>query len=114
VKICSGNQTLTAAGNILVPTDSRINPLNLAGSITDANASTYALKYSTADVYAAGYTVAGDATLTAFPGTPPVTGSHGFQLTGINATAMILNVSATSGTGVTLNAVFQSDSTQGA
>jgi hypothetical protein len=114
VKICSGNQTLTAAGFIVVPVDTRVNPLNVAGSITDTNVSTYALFYSTADVFAAGYTAAGDTTKTAIPGTPPTTGSHGFSMTGQPATAIILQVTATSGTGVTLNAVFQADSTVGA
>jgi hypothetical protein len=114
MKICSGNQTLTAAGYIVVPVDTRINPLNVAGSITDVNASTYALLYSTADVFAAGYSAASDPTLTAIPGTPPTTGSKGFSVTGQPATAIVLHVTATSGTGVTLNAVFQADSTVGA
>jgi hypothetical protein len=113
MKICSGNQTLTAPGYIVVPVDTRVNSLNVAGSITDVNASTYALKYSTADVFAAGYTAAGDATLTALPGSPPTTGSKGFTFAG-PATAIVLQVTATSGTGVTLNAVFQSDNTLGA
>jgi hypothetical protein len=114
MKICYGNQTLTAAGYITVPVDTRMNPVNIAGSITDPNASTYALLYSTADVYAPGYAVATDPTLTAFPGTPPTTGSKGFSLSGQPCTAIVLHVTATSGTGVTLNAVFQADNTLGA
>ncbi len=117
MKICSGNQTLTAAGYIVVPVDTHVSALNIAGSITDVNTSAYVLKYSTADIFASGYTAAGDTTLTAWPTTAPVaptSGSHGFYLTNQPATAIVLQVTATSGTGVTLNAVFQTDSTMGA
>ena len=114
MKICSGNQTLTAAGYITVPTDSRINPCNVGGSITDANASTYALLYTTSDVFVAGYSAATDPNTKPIPGTPPTTGNAPFQATGIIATAILLHVTATSGSGVTLNAVFQNDSVLGA
>lgn len=118
MKICSGGIVVTGvAVSPPIPVDSRINPLNLAGSITDGGASTYALQFTTSDVFAAGYVSATDPNWTNVPtGTNnvlPVGGSKPFSITNLNATAIRLNVSVGPAT-VTINAVFQSDSALGA
>lgn len=95
-----------------IPVDTRTNPINVFGAIVDSAAATYAIQYTTSDVYAAGYTPAGDPQWTTIPGTPPTTGSHPYNVTGLGMTAIRLNVSAGSGT-VSITA-FQSDSALGA
>lgn len=95
-----------------IPIDTRSNPPNVWGSIIDGGASTYAVQYTTSDVFAVGYNAATDAMWTADPGAP-TTGSKPFNLTALGATAIRLNVTTGPAT-VTLGPVFQAESTQGA
>lgn len=95
-----------------IPVDTRSNPVNVWGSIVDSAAATYSVQYTTSDVFAAGYNPATDAMWTAVPGAP-TTGSKPFNITGLGATAIRLNVTVGTGT-VTLGPIFQSDSTVGA
>jgi hypothetical protein len=99
------------ASSPVIPTDSRINPTNVFGSVTDGGVSTYAIQYTTSDVFAPGYTVAGDANWTTITGAP-TTGSKPFNLNAIGATGIRVNVTTGPAT-VTINAMFQSDSTLG-
>ena len=113
MKLSSSPIVITGvASSTAIPLDTRSNPVNVWGSITDGGSSTYAVQYTTSDVFAAGYTVSGDANWTTIPGAP-TTGSKPFNLTGIGATAIRVNVTTGPAT-VTINSVFQSDSTQGA
>lgn len=100
------------AVSVPIPVDSRSNPVNVWGSLTDAGVSTYTIQYTTSDVFAAGYNPATDAMWTTVPGAP-TTGSKPFNITALGLTAFRLNVSTGPAT-VTINAVFQSDSTVGA
>lgn len=95
-----------------IPVDTRSNPVNIWGSIVDSAAATYALQYTTSDVFAVGYNPATDPQWTTVPGAP-TTGTHPFNITGLGATAIRLNVTVGTGT-VTLAAIFQADSSQGA
>lgn len=95
-----------------IPVDTRINPINIFGSIVDSAAATYALQYTTSDVFATGYSAASDPQWATVP-SAPTTGSKPYNITALGCTAIRLNVSAGTGT-VTLGPVFQSDSTQGA
>jgi hypothetical protein len=113
VKLVSTPIVVTGvASSPVIPVDTRSNPVNAWGSVTDGGASTYAIQYTTSDVFAAGYTVSGDANWTTITGAP-TTGSKPFNLTAIGATGLRVNVTVGPST-VTINAVFQSDSTQGA
>lgn len=96
----------------VIPVDSRSNPVNIWGSIIDGGVSTYAVQYTTSDVYAANYNAATDPQWTTVPNAP-TTGSKPFNLTGLGATGLRLNVTTGPAT-VTLGPVFQSDSTVGA
>jgi len=102
------------ANGPLIPVDTRSNPVNVWGSIVDSGGSTYAIHYTTADVYAAGYNPTTDAILSAstIP-SGPTTGTKPFNVTGLGITAIQLQVTVGPGT-VTLGPVFQSDSTVGA
>jgi hypothetical protein len=117
MKICSGGIVVTGVANSpAIPVDTRVNPLNLAGSITDGGASTYQLQYTTSDVFASGYVSASDPNWTQVPAgnnVLPTTGSKPFVITGLNATAIRLSVTTGPAT-VTINSVFQSDNTLGA
>jgi len=95
-----------------IPVDSRSNPITLWGSIVDGGVSTYAVQYTTSDVFAAGYTQAGDPQWTTISGAP-TTGSKPFNVAGIGCTAIRLSVTVGPAT-VTLGPVFQAESTQGA
>lgn len=95
-----------------IPVDSRSNPVNIWGSITDGGVSTYAIQYTTSDVFAAGYVAASDPMWTTIP-TAPTTGTKPWNMTGEGATAVRVNVTVGPAT-VTINATFQSESTQGA
>jgi hypothetical protein len=111
----SANPTVvgTAAANVgVIPLDTRSNPVNVWGSIIDGGASTYAVQYTTSDVYAPGYNAATDPQWTAVP-SGPVGGSKPFNLTAVGATGIRLNVTVGPAT-VTLGPIFQSDSTVGA
>lgn len=113
MKLSSTPIVLTGvATSVPIPLDTRSNPINVFGSITDGGVSTYAIQYTTSDVYAAGYNPAADPMWTAIPGAP-TTGSKPFNLTALGATAIRVNVTVGPAT-VTVNPVFQSDSTQGA
>ena len=94
-----------------IPLDTRSNPVNVWGSLVDGGSSTYAVQYTTSDVYAAGYVPASDPQWTVVP-SGPTTGSKPFNLTGVGATAIRLNVTVGVST-VTIGPVFQSDSTTG-
>lgn len=94
-----------------IPVDSRSNPINIFGAIVDGGASTYAVQYTTSDVFAAGYVSASDPQWTAIP-SGPVGGSKPYNITGLGATAIRLNVTVGPAT-VSITA-FQSDSSQGA
>lgn len=95
-----------------IPVDTRSNPISIWGSIVDSAAAVYALQYTTSDVFASGYVAATDPQWIAVP-SAPTTGTHPFNLTGLGATAIRLNVTTGTGT-VTLAAIFQAESTQGA
>jgi hypothetical protein len=94
-----------------IPIDTRMNPINIWGRITDGGSSTYAVQYTTSDVYAPGYSAAADQ-WTTIAGAP-VTGTAPFNITALGLTAIRLNVTVGPAT-VTLGPVFQGDSTQGA
>jgi hypothetical protein len=113
MKLSSNNIVVTGvAASPPIPVDTRSNPVNVWGSVIDGGVSTYAIQYTTSDVFAAGYNPATDPMWTADPGAP-TTGSKPYNLTGLGATAIRLNVTTGPAT-VTLGPVFQSDSTQGA
>lgn len=95
----------------VVPVDSNVNPVNVFGHITDGGVSTYAVQYTTSDVFAPGYSAASD-TWTAVP-SAPTTGTASFNIAGLSITGIRLNVTVGPAT-VTLNPVFQSVSTIGA
>lgn len=112
MKLSTNNIVVTGVANSpTIPVDSRANPLNVWGSVIDGGTSTYAVQYTTSDVYAPGYTQGGDAMWTTIP-SGPTTGSHPFNMTGLGATAIRLSVTVGPAT-VTLGPVFQSDSTLG-
>jgi hypothetical protein len=91
-----------------------MNPVNIWGSIIDSGGSTYALHYTTEDVFAPGYTAAGDAILAASTITGgPTTGTKPFNINGLGITGLQLQVTVGPGT-VTLGPVFQADNTLGA
>lgn len=94
-----------------IPTDSRSNPINIFGAVVDSAAATYSVQYTTSDVFAAGYSAASDPQWTNIP-SGPTTGSKPYNITGLGATAIRLNVTVGSGT-VSITA-FQSDNTLGA
>jgi hypothetical protein len=100
------------AASAVIPIDTRSNPVNVWGSIVDGGVSTYVVQYTTSDVFAAGYVSGSDPQWTSIPG-GPTTGSKPFNLTGVGATGIRLNVTTGPAT-VTLGPVFQSESTQGA
>jgi hypothetical protein len=115
VKISSTPVVITTAlptNSPPVPVDSRSNPVNVWGSVIDGGTSTYAIQYTTSDVFAAGYNPATDPMWTGVP-SGPTTGSKPFNITALGMTAIRLQVTATT-TSVTLGPVFQSDSTVGA
>jgi hypothetical protein len=113
MKISSNPIVVTGvATSVPIPVDSRSNPINVWGSVTDGGASTYAIQYTTSDVFQAGYNPATDPDWTSIPSTP-TTGNKPFNLTGIGCNAIRLNVTTGPAT-VTLGPVFQSESTQGA
>jgi hypothetical protein len=111
----SANPTVvgSAAANVaVVPLSTRSNPINVWGQVIDGGASTYAVQYTTADVYAPGFNPATSSNWIAIPSAP--TGGTGpFNLTALGATGIRLNVTVGPAT-VTLGPVFQSDSTLGA
>jgi|SRR6266850_1077215 len=100
------------AVSVPIPADTRASPINIWGSIVDGGVSTYKVEYTTSDVFAAGYTAAGDPQWTTIPSSP-VGGSKPFNITGLGLTAIRLNVTTGPAT-VTLGPVFQSDSSVGA
>jgi hypothetical protein len=100
------------ANSVPVPVDTRSNPVTVFGSVTDGGVSTYAIQYTTSDVFAAGYSAAADPMWTTVPNAP-TTGSKPFNISGLGITALRVSVSVGPAT-VTLNPVFQSESTQGA
>jgi hypothetical protein len=95
-----------------IPADTRANPINIGGSITDGGVSTYQLQYTTSDVFAPGYVSATDPMWTVIP-TAPTTGTFPFNITGLSLTAIRLHVTTGPAT-VTINQVFQADSSVGA
>ena len=108
-----GSQGGAAEAVPVIPVDSRSNPVNVWGSILSAGA-TYALQYTTSDVYAPGYNAATDLMWTTVPSAPTgSTGNAPFNITALGITGIRLNVTVNP-TGVTLGSVFQSDSTVGA
>jgi hypothetical protein len=120
MKICSGGIVITGVANSpAIPVDTRVNPLNLSGSITDGGVSTYQLQYTTSDVFASNYVSASDPNWSQVPpgnagnDVLPTTGSKPFVITYLNATAIRLSVTTGPAT-VTINSVFQSDNTLGA
>lgn len=113
MKLSSNSIVVTGVGvTVPIPVDSRSNPVNVWGSIVDGGVSTYALQYTTSDVFAPGYNPGTDTMWTAVPGAP-TTGSKPFNINGLGVTAIRLNVTTGPAT-VTLGPVFQSDSTVGA
>ncbi len=94
----------------VIPVDSRSNPVNVWGRVIDGGVSTYAVQYTTSDIYAPGYSAAAD-TWTAVPGAP-TTGTASFNITALGVTGIRLNVTTGPAT-VTLAPVFQSDSNVG-
>ena len=114
MKISSTPIVITGvAASLPIPVDTRSNPVNVWGSIIDGGVSTYAIQYTTSDVFAAGYNPATDPNWATIPGSPPTTGSKPWNMTGVGATAIRVNVTTGPAT-VTINATFQSESTQGA
>lgn len=111
MKLCSGLVVTGVAASLPIPVDSRSNPINVFGAIVDNGVSTYAVQYTTSDVYAPGYVSASDPQWTVIPSSP-TTGSKPYNVTGLGATAIRLNVTV-GPTTVAINA-FQSDSAQGA
>lgn len=95
-----------------IPTDTRTNPMNIWGSIVDGGVSTYSIQYTTSDVFDPAYVAASDPQWTSIP-SGPTTGSKPFNITGLGATAIRLNVTVGPAT-VTLGPVFQGDSSEGA
>lgn len=95
-----------------IPLDTRCNPVNVWGQIVDGGVSTYAVQYTTADVYASGFNAATASNWTTVPGAP-TTGTAPYNITGLGATAIRLNVTVGPAT-VTLGIVFQSDNSLGA
>jgi hypothetical protein len=115
VKLTQNSYVITGVGNSpLIPLDTHVNPVEVFGSIIDGGASTYAVHYTTADVFAPGYSAAADAILNSstIP-TGPTTGSKPFNFSAAGATAIQLQVTVGPAT-VTLGPVFQSDNTLGA
>lgn len=96
----------------VIPVDTHLNPVNIWGQIIDGGVSTYALQYTTADVYSPGFSAATASNWTAVP-SAPTTGTAPFNITGLGATGLRLNVTVGPAT-VTLGPVFQSDNTLGA
>lgn len=94
-----------------IPVDSRSNPINIFGAVVDGGVSTYAVQYTTSDVFAAGYSAASDPQWTAVTGAP-TTGTKPYNITGLGATAIRLSVTVGPAT-VSITA-FQSDNTLGA
>jgi hypothetical protein len=94
----------------VVPVDTAINPVNVWGKIVDGGTSTYALQYTTSDIYAPGYSAASD-TWTTVP-SAPTTGTAPFNISGLGITGIRLNVTVGVAT-VTLAPVFQSNSLTG-
>ena len=102
----------SAAQNVpVIPIDTRVNPPYVFGTITDGGASTYAVQYTTTDVFAPGYNAASDVWTPITGG--PTTGSKPFNFSANGATAIRLQVTVGPAT-VTLGPVFQSDNTMGA
>lgn len=101
-----------AAQVSLIPIDTRVNPPYVFGTIIDGGVSTYAVQYTTSDVFASGYNAASDPAWTAITG-GPTTGTKPFNFSANGATAIRLNVTVGPAT-VTISPVFQSDSTMGA
>lgn len=99
-----------------IPVDTRSNPINVFGKITDGGASTYALQYTDSDVFASGYNAAAD-TWTAIPAGSnnvlPTTGTAPFSVIGLGMTAIRVNVTVGPAT-VTISTVYQADNSLGA
>lgn len=115
MKLTNANIVITGVGvSVPIPVDTRQNGINIWGAIVDGGASTYAVEYTTTDVYAPGFVPggAGNSQWTTIPSSP-VGGSKPFNITALGVTAIRLNVTVGPAT-VTLGPVFQGDSTQGA
>lgn len=100
------------ASSVPIPLDTHVNPPYVFGTIIDGGVSTYAVQYTTSDVFAPGYNAASDPAWTAVTG-GPTTGTKPFNFSANGATAIRLNVTVGPAT-VTISPVFQSDSTMGA